>query len=581
MAEGGIIKEFLVALGFKTDEASLQKFGDGIQGATQKAGMLALAVTGVAAGISAGLVKVAEASEALGLLSEKSGASVASLEMLGFVSEQFGVSTDTAKASAEGLGKFLKSLPGAEGFLRSVGVATRDANGTLRDTGEMLFDLGDKIKGMPRWRQEAILGRAGVSSDMIRVLTQDVGGLRDTFRQMYSVAGVDAQQAAASSREFMNELRTLKTLLGMLTRAISLTFIDRMRGDMQRFRHTVVENFDKIAKVFRFIIDLVLRVAGFFGAMASRVIKWVAQILGWFDRLSPGTQKLIASVLGLAAAWKVLNLGFLASPIGILFALGLAIAALVDDFQGWKEGADSLIDWAAWEPAINAALDAMHEIGAALAEAGTAVGEFIGPIAERLLPILKDGLGVALQNILDLVRMVAALFRGDFAGALDIARGMLERVMQWGQKLLKLLGDLASMLGGKVWEGLKSLGNDVGDLGGKLAGGAWQGIKNAGTGLADFFGGGDDDNAQRGAPLQVPMPPHAPPVLRLPPTGPALVPSPARTEQLATSHEVTLDQQTTINVYGTDNPEATGSAVAAQQRGVNADLQRNAQAAAR
>lgn len=549
MAGAGIIKELFVALGFQTDEQSLQKFNDGIQNATKRAGLMALAVTGVAATIGAGIVKVAEASEALGYLSQKSGASVASLEMLSYVSEQFGVSAESARASAEGLGKFLKSLPGAEGFLRSVGVSTRDANGKLRDTGEMLFDLGDKIKNMPRWRQEAILGRVGVSSDMIRVLTQDVGGLKDAFSKMYAVAGVDAQQAAASSREFMNELRTLKTLAGMLARAISLTFIDKMRKDMARFRQTIVENFDKIAKVFKFIIDLVMRVAGFFGAMAVRVIKWLGKILDWFEKLAPSTQKLIAGITGLAAAWKLLNLGFLASPIGIIFALGMAIAALIDDFQTWDEGGYSLIDWSKWEPEIRAALAAMDEIMAVLKDAGAAFMEFAAPIGKMLAPLLKDVLVTSLQNVLKLVQLVAKVFRGDFTGALETAKDMVQHLIDIAQKLLSVLG--------QVWKHVT--GGKIGDQ-----------LKAAGSNIAGFFGFGGDDKTSA-----------APASLPTLPTGPALIPSPAQATQLAASHEVTLNQQTTINVNGSQDPQATGSAIAKEQRGVNTDMQRNTQGAAR
>jgi len=40
--------------------------------------------------------------------------------------------------------------------------------------------------------------------------------------------------------------------------------------------------------------------------------------------------------------------------VGVL-ALGAAIAALYQDYQVWKRGGDSLINWAAWEPGIKAA----------------------------------------------------------------------------------------------------------------------------------------------------------------------------------------------------------------------------------
>lgn len=578
----GVIKELLVSLGFQVDKNGLEKFNAGLQNATKRAAILAVAVTGVAATLGAGIVKVASASEAMGYLSEKSGASVMSLEKLGYAAEQLGVSSQTAQASAEGLGKFLKSLPGAEGFLRSVGVTTRDANGNLRDTGELLFDLGNSIKHLPRWRQEAVLGRAGVSTDMIRVLTADVGDLGVAFDKMYSVAGVDAQQAATSSREFMNELRTLKTLATMLARAISLSFVEKMRKDMARLRATIVENFDKIAKVFKFIIDLVMRVAGFFGAMAARVVDWIGKILGWFDKLDPSTQRLIAGIMGLVGAWKLLNLGFLASPLGIVLSLGVALAALVDDYQTWKEGGNSLIDWSAWAPGIEWAIDGIRSIIDWLSQfsgvIATAIGAFVGM---KVVVGVFGSITGAIKGVMSVLKLLKLALVSNPIGLLvaGLAAGAALIIENW-DTVKAWFVDFLNWFAEK-WEWIKSsageLVDSVSGFGSDIAEGAdslWQSAKG-GFGL---WGDDDEGNAEGTAPPAALLPSKAP----LLPTGPALTPSPAQQMQFASSHKaVVLNQNTAITVAGSDNPQATGAAIAQEQRGVNSMLQRNMQGAAR
>ncbi|MFX4955845.1 hypothetical protein ABTC33_18265, partial [Acinetobacter baumannii] len=59
---------------------------------------------------------------------------------------------------------------------------------------------------------------------------------------------------------------------------------------------------------------------------------------------------------------KSLRLAFLASPIGIVLALAAAIAALWDDYQTWKNGGESLIDWSKWENGIEAAISRIKQL---------------------------------------------------------------------------------------------------------------------------------------------------------------------------------------------------------------------------
>ncbi|MFH4090479.1 hypothetical protein WAJ00_21415, partial [Acinetobacter baumannii] len=74
----------------------------------------------------------------------------------------------------------------------------------------------------------------------------------------------------------------------------------------------------------------------------------------------------LASVLpmlkGLLFLIKSLRLAFLASPIGIVLALAAAIAALWDDYQTWKNGGESLIDWSKWENGIETAISRIKQL---------------------------------------------------------------------------------------------------------------------------------------------------------------------------------------------------------------------------
>lgn len=111
--------------------------------------------------------------------------------------------------------------------------------------------------------------------------------------------------------------------------------------------------------------------------------------IGWFSKLDPHIKNFLAMVLrlsllvvvfaglfgaiskigrvlpilkGLLFLLKGINLAFLRSPIGLVLALAAAIALLVDDYNTWKEGGKSLIDWSLWEPGINKAKEAITDL---------------------------------------------------------------------------------------------------------------------------------------------------------------------------------------------------------------------------
>lgn len=58
-----------------------------------------------------------------------------------------------------------------------------------------------------------------------------------------------------------------------------------------------------------------------------------------------------------------MRLVFLASPIGIVLALAAAIALLWDDYQTWKRGGESLLDWEKWAGGIETAISKIKELG--------------------------------------------------------------------------------------------------------------------------------------------------------------------------------------------------------------------------
>ncbi|MBV8159139.1 MAG: hypothetical protein JO278_15875 [Dyella sp.] len=349
------IREFLVSLGFKVDERGQKKFTDGVLAATLKVAELGIAVKTASAAVVASVTVIASQMEALYFASQRTGAAVENIQALGFAAAQMGSSAEAARGSLENLARFMRNSPGAEGLITSLGVQTRAANGALRDTTEILSELGGKFANMPYYRANAYAQALGIDEKTLMALREGMGQFGDDYKDMLAKAGMDSQEAAKSSHAFMNEVRALGSAFVILGQKVATSLTGKLSGDIRRFRDGLVDNFGRISNIVEKVAGAVLTLADIISTLALRGMQAIGAVVDWFNGLDGTTKMVMATVAALGVAWKVLNAGFLATPIGRIVALGTAILALYDDYKVWKEGGQTLIDWSKWEPGIKAA----------------------------------------------------------------------------------------------------------------------------------------------------------------------------------------------------------------------------------
>ncbi|VVD29156.1 glycoside hydrolase family 104 protein [Paraburkholderia dioscoreae] len=365
-----VIREFLVSVGFKVDESSEKKFVDAMVSGTLKAAAFGVAVEAAAAAVVAGVTKIASQMESLYFASQRTNASVEKIQALRFAAEQLGGTADGAQNSLESLARFMRNSPGAEGLIKSIGVQTREINGELRDTSAIMGDLGKQFANMPYYRANAYAQALGIDERTLMAMRQGMGQVGDEYREMLKAAGMDSQEAAKNSHAFMNEVRSLGSAFVILEQKVASTLAGGMSSDLRRFREGFVSNFSQIAGIITSVAKGVLWLADVMSSLVFRAMQLAGDVVDWFNSWDDGAKKAAAALAALLVAWKLLNSGILATPLGIVVALGAAILALYDDYKVWKEGGKSLIDWGTWLPDIDLAKKLLRELGDAFTELG-------------------------------------------------------------------------------------------------------------------------------------------------------------------------------------------------------------------
>ncbi|EKJ4654242.1 transglycosylase SLT domain-containing protein [Escherichia coli] len=428
------IKDFLVSLGFDIDQAGANKFEAVLKGVTANVLKVGAVVEGAALSIVGFTTQIANGLDKIYWASQRTGASVQGIKALGYAASQTGASAESAMSSLEGLAGFMRSNPGAEGFLNRLGVQTRDASGKMRDTAAIFTGVGQKLNNMPYYRAKQYAQMLGIDENTLMAMRRGMNGFTADYQSMLQKTGFNADKAAVQSNKFMTSMRGLTSLFGIMRDKIGSNLAGGLAGSLDSLRRRILDNFSKIEDTLTRVIKGVIWLANAFTRMAWRLIQGAGSVIDWWKRLDDGSKNLLKIFGALLVAWRLLNSAFLTSPIGIITTLILAIGLLYDDYKTWKEGGKSLIDWSKWQPEIEQ--------------------------AKKVFKWLRDKFLELKDNL------------GGWKNTLTILFGFLA-----GAKLVSMLTGIGRLVAGFMGLG-KAIGGSIGGLG-KLAQGIAQlAIKN-------------------------------------------------------------------------------------------------------
>ncbi|BEO70498.1 hypothetical protein SMQE32_13170 [Serratia marcescens] len=420
------IKDFLISLGFDIDEAGGRKFESVVSGVTMNAIKMGAAVEAAALTVVGFTTKIASSLDRLYWQSQRTGATANNIRAIGYAFSQAGGSVEGFNGTLDNLARFLRSTPGAEGFLRNLGIQTRDAAGNLRDTAQLVTLVGDKLAKMPYYRANQYAQILGIDESTLLAMRRGVKGFTSDYQSMLQATGFDSQKAAEQSNKFMTQMRGLANLFGIMRDKIGGNLAGGLAGNLESFRKNILLNFPKIEGTITAVLKKVLSLADSIMTLVYRGVQGAGDLMRWWDRLDDTTKGLIKVLGGLLLAWRMLNSAFLTSPIGMVTALIAALVALYDDYQVWKEGGDSLINWGKWKPEIDAAMKGIKELRDSIFSVGQEIAKLLN------------------------IDLKSWSLKGDIA---DLTK-------QFGEfgKMMKMIGDLINALKDGNWSEVGRLG---------------------------------------------------------------------------------------------------------------------------
>jgi hypothetical protein len=326
MAQAGVLKEFLVKLGVDVDESALKKLSDGVTNATKAVVGLATAIEGTAVAVSVAVSRFASNLEALYFASQRTGASASNLKAFSLAAQNFGASAEEAAGSIEGLASFLRNNPAGEGFLRGLGLQTRDPKtGKVRDTVDMIAEFGRATARMPFYLAKQYGDILGISERTLLALRNGEFQAELDKREK-QLANVGFKKATEDSHRFMESLRDAVPFIEQFGVRVYDAIANKLGFTIETLTSWLQRNGPALADR---IADALVKLIGY----AEKLIDWAEKAIAKFKEWDDATGGWLGNLVLVGAALKFLGgaeiLGAIAALAAALGPVGLTIAGIV------------------------------------------------------------------------------------------------------------------------------------------------------------------------------------------------------------------------------------------------------------
>lgn len=447
MAQAGVIRDFMVALGFKTDNSGLKQMQDAMGGVENKANLLKGALMALATGAIIAVRQTASELDKLYFSSQRIGASVTNINAYGNAIAQLGGSAEGAVGSLESLAEKMRNSPGYEGMINSLGVQTKDANGAMRDRVEVMKDLSGVLSKMPAHQANAYASSLGIDQNTLLAMRDGkfVSNM-DKYQKIQKELGMN-DDLAKSGNEFMSEYRDLT----MMTKT--------------GFQVIVMQAGKALIPILKLLNTLIMAGVSAFSQLNPQIKEGLgialrfgmaALVLGAFIKTFGMIFKFIPMLKGFIGLLKLFRLAFLASPIGIILALASALYLLYDDYKTWKEGGKSLIDWSKWTNGIDKIIAKIKDFLAMLEKVKDKVVNFVQKIVSDPIAAVQDVVETAkdvAKNAVDnITKPTKEPANETVAKINEVSKNIIDSVKETTKKAVDVAVGVAKAVQGEVKE---------------------------------------------------------------------------------------------------------------------------------
>lgn len=286
-----------------------------------------LALIGGTYAIKSFVMDTINANAALDRFSKNIGLSVTSVSAWGNAVEEMGGSSKNLQGTLAMLSQQQTQLrlTGESSlipYFARLGINIGAFGQKVRPVDDILLDLSERFSHMDRAQANNMGRMLGIDQDTLNLLLQGREAVELMIKRQKEHNAVTKQEAEQDAK-------------------------------WQRSIVQLNQTFNKFGR------DLLQDVA----PALDKVIGWLTKFADWIHTNTGFVKDFLAVI---AAGIAAISVAMMANEIGLItvaiVALAAGIALLWDDYQHWKDGGNSFVDWKIWEDRINAVREALEHL---------------------------------------------------------------------------------------------------------------------------------------------------------------------------------------------------------------------------
>jgi hypothetical protein len=169
--------------------------------------------------------------------------------------------------------------------------------------------------------------------------------MRNALLDAYRHAGVNLVKVVQQSVLFNLSLAKTKFALDAIYKSVGARFLPMLTKQLDIFRNKLYANMPRIQAGLEKFVKFCFSAFSIVVQLGERIWSILTRVYDFFAMLDEKTNGWSTIILAVVAAWKLLNLSFIATPIGAVITGLLALLAIWDDFKTHQEGGESFFNW--------------------------------------------------------------------------------------------------------------------------------------------------------------------------------------------------------------------------------------------
>lgn len=415
------VTELVTKFGFEGSPEPLAQYNKNLGGAIGLLAGMTAALGAATAAMGKFTTNTLQGLEPLLDLTTQTRTNIADLREWGFIARQTGSDAETLEGSIASLSQSINSaiFEGSEDFAR-FGISIRDANGGVKDAGEIFLEVRDRVQQMNLSFAEtqALVSTLGIDESLVPMLRLTSAEF-DTLSERARRFGEITEEQKEIAKDYTESVADLAFGMDTLKTLVAVGFAPTM----QRLSDTMA---DLLASNQDLIVDG-LEVLG----------KWLGNIGAALVRLTPT----IGVLLGLWAAWKIATVGLagvmgvLASPVVLISGLLIALLLVVDDLIVAFRGGQSVIadffqEFLGFDiqALLQGIVDGFLAMIGKMREGWRSFVDGIATLFEAFAALFKGDVGGFVSLLGEAVSQMFGLFRGFVQGLIALFAGVFEGI---------------------------------------------------------------------------------------------------------------------------------------------------------